>query len=418
MGAPMFVNWMPFNKYLKTSDLYTWKCPPDVSDCPARNAALACLPIYAMSASFTCAVLGGLLRDSLGSKACYLVANSLVLISFAIMYFNYQPATEAPTLDLFPLAFFLWGSSVEMVCISLMGIQDYFVEKRSSLLTLISCMRSLSILSPFALELAGPSLQSFLMAYPMLLATWMAYFLTSGYFAPDIFKQPGAPGSPASSPVAAVPLRTLMAVIGYFCSFILIFNYTVATLPMFYAGFPTVQRVISLVTPLSGIVGAPILGYLADTRSIMIPPLVQAITSALVLFLCLAPASLWDQLCLILLMLPYFACPCGQVYIIICNLFPAEVHGRTCGLVFFCGGLVSMLSTFAVRLTSQELTSGSIKATLSVHGIMVLALGISFANLVMKVGFRGQSLKALAMEGLTTPLTGKDEWISILEASK
>jgi len=139
------------------------------------------LSVIALSSGFGFAFVGGILRDALGSKKTYVIANFMIIISMLIMYLEYKLSMtdNDVRLDLYPLAFLLWGASSEILCISVIGVQDIFPRNRSQIIALLSAVRSASMMLTTVLPRWNPSLDKTLLVYALICTFWTVALIDS-----------------------------------------------------------------------------------------------------------------------------------------------------------------------------------------------------------------------------------------------
>jgi len=416
VGCPFFVAWIAVREYLEKQGIYKSLCDKSVTGygvCTLRDSAFAQLSVIAISSTFGFAVVGGILRDALGSRKTYIIANGMVVLSMLMMYSNSKLGADEDgfKLDLYPFAFLLWGSSSEILCISIIGVQELFPKSRSKVIALLSATRSVSMIFTAVLARWNPPLNKTLIVYGMLCTLWTAYFVTCPYFSQDTFQVVSTVldlNKQFGTFIVNCRSKEFISLVIYLMLFFSALNYVTAMIPMAFDSNGFMRDAVTIAVAFSGVIGAAIVGLLKNDQVVNLVPTFEVLSGNILLISILfADFSIAKILILINLTI-FMSLPAGQVYILVCNLFPSELHGSLNGFAFLGGGFSGwLISSFLISRAESFSENGN--SLLIMNMTVAISTVAAYVNIILIIRERSymSSQSSPVVDRLSSSLIGR-----------
>merc|ERR1739838_937217 len=165
---------------------------------------------------------------------------------------------------------------------------------------------------------------------------------------------------------------------------------------------------VTIAVAFSGVIGAAIVGLLKNDQVVNLVPTFEVLSGNILLISILfADFSIAKILILINLTI-FMSLPAGQVYILVCNLFPSELHGSLNGFAFLGGGFSGwLISSFLISRAESFSENGN--SLLIMNMTVAISTVAAYVNIILIIRERSymSSQSSPVVDRLSSSLIGR-----------
>jgi len=167
-------------------------------------------------------------------------------------------------------------------------------------------------------------------------------------------------------------------------------NYITAMIATNFDSNVFMRNAVTFSIAFSGIIGAAAVGILKSDQAVNLVPTFEVLSGSIILISILFGTFDLAKILILINLTIFMSLPAGQVYILVCNLFPSEFHGSLNGFAFLGGGFSGwLLSSYLV--SRAEAIKDEFYSLLIMNLCIIIITIAAYVNIILIITMKNYS---------------------------